>query len=75
MQNKLMRQLVLLTGFLLPLFAVAQIKGRVINENREGIPFASITGKNFSNGVTTDSNGVFSIDHDGNFQLPLKLHQ
>ena len=73
MQNNYTRLLVLLTGFFLPLFAVAQIKGRVVNENREGIPFASITGKNLTNGVNTDSNGVFSITHDEKFPIVLEV--
>src|SRR5688572_9547438 len=66
-QNYVMRQLILFAGFFLPLLAAAQLNGRVINEKREGIPFASVTVKNSSKGVTTDSTGAFSITHDQKF--------
>jgi iron complex outermembrane recepter protein len=68
-----MRQLVLLAAFFLPLLAAAQINGRVINERREGIPFASVIIKNASTGVTTDSSGAFSITHDQKFPFVLEV--
>jgi iron complex outermembrane receptor protein len=70
-QAILMRRLILFTGFLLPLLASAQIRGRVINEKNGGIPFASIAIKNTSIGTTTDSTGRFIIINDQKFPFVL----
>jgi hypothetical protein len=70
-QAILMRRLILFTGFLLPLLASAQIRGRVINEKNGGIPFASIAIKNTSIGATTDSTGRFTIINDQKFPFVL----
>lgn len=68
-----MKKLVVLLSFLLPLATFAQLTGRVVNERREGIPFASVTVKNSSKGVTTDSTGSFSLTHDQKFPFVLEV--
>src|SRR6188768_4294030 len=70
-QANFMRRIILFTGFLLPLLASAQLRGRVINEKNDGIPFASIAIKNSSVGATTDSTGRFTINHDPKFPFVL----
>ena len=57
--------------FLLPLHLFAQITGRVVSANEQPIPFASITIKGSSVGVTTDSTGRFALKT--NRPLPLTL--
>ncbi len=56
-----MKQLALLLTILTPVLAFSQIRGRVVNERNEGVPFASVTVKNSSIGATTDSSGNFSL--------------
>ena len=56
-----MKRSILLLTFILPLVAFAQFTGRVINEENEGIPFASVSVKNTSIGTVTDSTGRFSL--------------
>ncbi|HEX2534774.1 MAG TPA: TonB-dependent receptor plug domain-containing protein, partial [Chitinophagaceae bacterium] len=68
-----MKQLVLFAGFFLPLLAAAQLNGRVLNERREGIPFASVLVKNSSRGVTTDSTGAFTITPEEKFPFVLEV--
>ena len=70
-QANFMRRIILFTGFILPLLASAQLRGRVINEKNDGIPFASIAIKNTSVGATTDSTGRFTINHDPKFPFVL----
>lgn len=62
-----MKRIILLSGFLLPILGFAQFTGRVVNDNNEGVPFASVTLKNTTVGVITDSSGRFSIDANQRF--------
>lgn len=57
-----MKRIILLSGILLPVFALGQLTGRVINANQHGIPYASVLIKNSTIGTTTDSAGNFYID-------------
>lgn len=50
-----------LTLFLVPSLTFAQLSGRVVNERNQGIPFASVSVKNGTTGISTDSSGNFSI--------------
>jgi iron complex outermembrane receptor protein len=70
-QTKFMRRFILFAGFLLPFVASAQLRGRVINENNKGIPFASVTVKNTQVGTTTDSTGQFTISNEQKFPFVL----
>ncbi|MBL7748798.1 MAG: TonB-dependent receptor [Chitinophagaceae bacterium] len=66
-----MKQLAFLIVFLLPFFALAQFAGRVVTEGNEGIPFATVSVKNTSIAIATDSSGRFSVE--GNQSLPFTL--
>lgn len=68
-----MKQFIAIIGSLLPFLASAQVSGRVVNENNEGIPFVSITVKGTSAGTTTDSLGYFSIVLAETSAFPLTL--
>ena len=57
-----MKRSFLLFAFLLPVIANAQLTGRVVNENNEGIPYATVTIKKTDAGVVTGQDGNFSID-------------
>ena len=46
---------------LLPAFALAQFSGRVVFENNQGVPYASVLIKNTNTGTTADSLGYFTI--------------
>ncbi len=59
-------------GSLLPVLAFAQFTGRVVNENNDGVPYASVTIKKTTIGVITDSSGHFSLDIDQQ-QFPFSL--
>lgn len=63
-QNKFMRGIILLLLTFFPVLLFAQFTGRVVNENNEGIPYASVSVKNSAVGFVTDS--------AGNFVLPVK---
>ncbi|OSZ73546.1 TonB-dependent receptor [Chitinophagaceae bacterium IBVUCB2] len=56
-----MKHFALLIAFLLPLIVSAQFTGRVVNDNNEPVPFASVVVKNTSTGAVTDSAGRFSF--------------
>jgi len=56
-----MKRIILFLAFLLPVLAFAQLTGRVVNENNEGVPYASVAVKSTSAGATADSAGRFSI--------------
>jgi len=56
-----MKRIIFSAGFLLPILVMAQVSGRVINGNGDGIPFASVLIKNTMHGTTTDSTGRFTI--------------
>lgn len=60
-QTKYMKHFALLIAFLLPLIVSAQFTGRVVNDNNEPVPFASVVVKNTSTGAVTDSAGRFSF--------------
>jgi len=66
-----MKRIILLLGGLIPVFAFSQFKGRVINEKNEGVPFASVTVKNSTIGVNTDSVGYFSFAAPDKFPFTL----
>jgi len=66
-----MKQIILVIGSLLPALTFAQFSGRVINQNNQAIPFASINIKNTTKGTITDSSGRFSIVTDQPFPLLL----
>ena len=59
-------------GSLLPVLAFAQFTGRVVNENNDGVPYASVTIKKTTIGAITDSSGHFSLDIDQQ-QFPFSL--
>lgn len=56
-----MKRIILFLGFLLPVLAFAQFTGRVVNDNNDGVPYASVLVKNTAIGTTTDSTGYFSF--------------
>src|SRR5687768_7634996 len=56
-----MKRIILFLGFLLPVLAFAQFTGRVVNDNNDGVPYASVLVKNTTIGTTTDSTGYFSF--------------
>jgi iron complex outermembrane receptor protein len=68
-----MKRIILLITALLPLIALAQFTGRVVDDNGEGIPFASISIKNTQNGTTADSTGRFSLVVDQPFPFTLVI--
>lgn len=51
----------LLSTFLLPVLAFAQLTGRVISDNNKGVPLASVSVKTTTIGTVTDSTGLFSF--------------
>ena len=61
MQEKRMLWLVLLFGFSLS----AQVKGIVVDENNQPIPYVNIWVQNENNGTTSEENGEFSIHVTG----------
>jgi len=62
-----MKRIIVLLLAALPLYSLAQLNGalllsgRVVGENHEGLPSASITIKGTSTGTTSDSTGKFSL--------------
>ena len=66
-----MKQIILVLGSLLPVLTFAQFSGRVVNQNNQAIPFASINIKNTTKGTISDSSGRFSIITDQSFPLLL----
>jgi iron complex outermembrane receptor protein len=67
-----MKRMLLALGSLLPVLAFAQFTGRVVNENNDGVPYASVTIKKTNIGAITDSTGRFSLDIDQQ-QFPFSL--
>ncbi len=59
-----MKRIILFLAFLFPVLSFAQFTGRVVNENNEGVPFASVIVKNTNIGTTADSTGSFSLPVD-----------
>jgi iron complex outermembrane receptor protein len=68
-----MKRIILLLGVLVPVLAFSQFKGRVINERNEGVSFASVTVKNSTIGVNTDSAGYFSFAAPDKFPFTLVI--
>jgi len=62
---------VLLLFALAPFALLAQTTGKVINANKDGIPFASILVKGTAFGVTSDSLGNFSLSY--NSKIPFTI--
>jgi iron complex outermembrane recepter protein len=62
-----MKRSILLLIILLPLYTIAQesgqvtVKGRVVDDKNNGLPFASIIVKGTGNGTASDSSGNFSL--------------
>ena len=56
-----MKRSILLAVFFLPLFVSAQVSGRVVGSDNNGVPFASIQVKNSNIGTTADSLGYFTL--------------
>ena len=54
-----------------PLFTLAQLAGKVINDSNEVIPFASISVKNTTTGTVTDSTGRFLLESTQAFPYTL----
>lgn len=51
---------------LLPLNLLAQsIKGKVVDQNNNAIPYANVYEKGTSNGTTTDDDGLFELEVEG----------
>src|SRR5687767_12933810 len=68
-----MKRIYLLVAALFPLLAFSQFTGRVVDDNGEGIAFASIVVKNTTNGTTSDSSGRFSLVVDQPFPFTLVI--
>lgn len=68
-----MKAVILFIVSFLPVLAFSQLTGRVVNEQHEGVPFASITVKNTTTGTTTDSTGRFSFVVNQNFPFTLVI--
>jgi iron complex outermembrane receptor protein len=66
-----MKPILLLSLFLLPVLAYTQLTGHIINENNEGVPYASVLIKNTKTGTNTDSLGYFSLNGDQKFPFTL----
>ena len=71
-----MKRSILLLAFLLPVYLFAQetasspLTGRVVNDNNDGVPFASIVLKG-AGGTTADSTGLFSLSGIQKFPFTL----
>ncbi len=56
-----MKRISLFVLFSVPLLLLAQVTGKVVNVNNQGIPFATVTVKGGSAGTSSDSSGYFSL--------------
>lgn len=56
-----MKRFILLGSSLFPLLALAQLNGRVVDERKQGIPYATVAVKNGEATISTDSVGQFAI--------------
>ncbi len=56
-----MKNKIYLLLLLLPLFSKAQISGKVLDENGEPLPFATVYVRNTSNGTVSNTNGEFKL--------------
>lgn len=66
-----MYRFILVMSFLVPLFAGAQVTGRVVDEKSQGIPFATVAVKNANVATNTDSLGQFALEVPAKFPLTL----
>jgi iron complex outermembrane receptor protein len=66
-----MKRIILFLALIIPVFTFSQLSGRVVNDNNEGIPFASIIIKNTGAGTLTDSSGYFRLN--GVTQFPFTI--
>ncbi|MEP7374826.1 MAG: TonB-dependent receptor [Chitinophagaceae bacterium] len=66
-----MKRVILFLGFLFPVLAFAQFTGRVVNDNNEGVPYASVIVKSTGTGTTTDSTGRFTFPATPEFPFTL----
>jgi iron complex outermembrane receptor protein len=68
-----MKRIILFLGFLLPVLAFGQFTGRVVNDNNDGIPYASVSVKTTTEGTVTDSAGRFSFIVNQKFPFTLVI--
>lgn len=66
-----MKRILFVFGFLSPILVFAQVTGRVINDSKDGVPYASVVIKNTTTGTTTDSTGRFNIPGIQKFPVTL----
>jgi len=62
-KNTLFKKMLFFSLFFVTISITAQtVKGKVIDGNKEALPFLNVIEKGTSNGTTTDDNGEFSIN-------------
>lgn len=59
--------------FIAPFYSFSQLSGRVVNDQNEGIPFASILVKGKPGGTQTDSAGRFSFNANEKYPFTLVI--
>lgn len=64
---------VLLVILIFPVLGFTQFTGRVVNEQNEGVPFASLAIKGASNGISADSTGRFSLTVEDKYPFTLVI--
>lgn len=64
---------VLLVILIFPVLGFTQFIGRVVNEQNEGVPFASIAIKGASKGISADSTGRFSLTVEDKYPFTLAI--
>lgn len=64
---------ILLVILIFPVLSFAQLTGRVVNEQNEGVPFASLVIKGASNGISADSTGRFSLPVEEKYPFTLVI--
>lgn len=57
-----MNKLLILCTFLFTIAAQSQIRGRVVDQNQQPLPFVNITIENTYNGTTSNDNGEYVLD-------------
>ncbi len=72
-QNQFMKRVIFFLGFLSPAIVFAQLSGRVVNSNNDGVPYASVLIKNTGIGTTTDSTGRFTLADIERFPFTLVI--
>ncbi len=66
-----MKRIIILAATLLPLISFAQLTGRVVNDNNNPVPFATVAVKSTATATNADSTGRFSFT--GNEAYPYTL--